>query len=61
MKIYIACALTHVPRGAIFDEHVAFVHSLAEMLKGAGHEVMYALVNTCARQQRSPTCNQAVR
>jgi len=46
MKIYIACALTHVPRGAIFEEHVAFIHALAEKLKSAGHEVMYALVNS---------------
>jgi hypothetical protein len=46
MKIYIACALTHVPRGAIFDEHVAFIHELANKLKSAGHEVMYALVNS---------------
>jgi hypothetical protein len=46
MKIYIACALTHVPRGAIFEEHVAFIHALAGKLKSAGHEVMYALVNS---------------
>lgn len=46
MKIYIACGLTHVPRGAVFDEHVAFIHTLAATLKGAGHEVMYALVNS---------------
>jgi len=46
MKIYIACALTHVPRGAIFEQHIAFIHGLAEELKAAGHEVMYALVNS---------------
>src|SRR5437016_3430664 len=46
MKIYIACGLTHVPRGPIFDEHIAFIHGLAEELKGAGHEVKYALVNS---------------
>src|SRR5215469_1316206 len=46
MKAYIACALTHVPRGAIFEEHVAFIHALAGKLKSAGHEVMYALVNS---------------
>ena len=55
MKIYVACGLTHVPRGAIFDEHVAFIHTLAATLKGAGHEVMYALVNS------DPTCDQAIR
>jgi hypothetical protein len=46
MKIYIACGLTHVPRGAIFKEHTAFIHALAGELKSAGHEVMYALVNS---------------
>jgi hypothetical protein len=46
MKIYIACALTHVPRGAIFEEHIAFIHGLAEKLKTAGHQVTYALVNS---------------
>jgi hypothetical protein len=46
MKIYIACALSHVPRGTIFEEHVAFIHELAGTLTDAGHEVMYALVNS---------------
>jgi hypothetical protein len=46
MKIYIACALTHVPRGAIFDEHIAFIHELAGKLKSAGHKVRYALVDS---------------
>jgi hypothetical protein len=46
MKIYIACALTHVPRGSVFDEHVAFIHALAAALKSADHDVMYALVNS---------------
>ena len=59
MKIYIACALTHLPRGAIFDEHVAFVHSLAEMLKGAGHEVMYALVNSDPQLATKPFDDRA--
>jgi hypothetical protein len=45
MKIYIACALTHVPR-PIFESHVTFIHELAGKLKSAGHEVMYALVNS---------------
>jgi hypothetical protein len=45
MEIYIACGLTHVPRD-VFDEHVAFIHKLAATFKGAGHEVMYALVNS---------------
>jgi hypothetical protein len=34
-----------VPRG-FFDEHVAFIHRIAEELKAAGHDVMYALVNS---------------
>jgi hypothetical protein len=46
MRIYIACALTHEPRGGIFDEHIAFIHELAGKLKMAGHDVMYALVNS---------------
>ena len=46
MRIYIACALTHVPRGAIFEQHVAFIHKIAEKLDSAGHRVMYALVNS---------------
>jgi hypothetical protein len=46
MKIYIAGALTHVPRGAIFEEHIAFIHALAERLKDARHDVMCALVNS---------------
>jgi hypothetical protein len=46
MKIYIACALTHVPRGKIFEEHTNFIHELAKQLKNVGHEVMYALVNS---------------
>jgi hypothetical protein len=46
MRIYIACALTHVPRGTIFEEHIAFIHGLAETLKNAGHHVMYALVDS---------------
>jgi hypothetical protein len=46
MRIYIACALTHVPRGALFEEHISFIHGLAENLKSAGHEVTYALVNS---------------
>ncbi|UGX89844.1 hypothetical protein G6321_00003395 (plasmid) [Bradyrhizobium barranii subsp. barranii] len=46
MRIYIACALTHVPRGPVFDEHVSFIHQLAENLKMNGHEVKYALVDS---------------
>jgi hypothetical protein len=59
MKIYIACALTHVPRGWIFDEHVAFIHELAGTLKGAGHEVMYALVNSDPQLASKPFDDRA--
>ncbi|MCA6124656.1 hypothetical protein J6500_22580 [Bradyrhizobium sp. WSM 1704] len=47
MKIYIACALTHVPRSR-FDEHVAFIHQLADALRSSGHasQVRYALVDS---------------
>lgn len=59
MKIYIACALTHVPRGAIFDEHVAFIHELARTLKSIGHEVMYALVNSDPQLASKPSEERA--
>lgn len=59
MKIYIACALTHVPRGAIFDEHIAFIHELAGKLKSAGHEVMYALVNSDPQLASKPADERA--
>jgi hypothetical protein len=47
MKIYIACALTHVPRDK-FDEYTAFIHTLAAALRGSDtqNEVRYALVNS---------------
>lgn len=46
MRIYIACALTHVPRSH-FAEYAAFLHRLADHLKRCdGHEVKYALVNS---------------
>jgi len=43
MKIYLACALTHVPRDE-FDDYVRFLHDTAEHLKRElGAEVKYAL------------------
>jgi hypothetical protein len=54
MRIYIACALTHVPRGTIFDEHVNFIHQLAEKLKAAGHAVKYALVDSDPQLDSKP-------
>lgn len=44
MKIYIACALTHVPREN-FLEHSNWIHSIANLFKYQ-HEVTYALVNS---------------
>jgi len=46
MKIYIACALTHVPR-THFAEYAGFLHSLAgSVAKDGGNDVKYALVNS---------------
>jgi hypothetical protein len=54
MKIYIACALTHVPRGEPFEQHVQFIHGVAVMLKDAGHDVTYALVNSDPQLAKKP-------
>jgi hypothetical protein len=54
MKIYIGCGLTHVPRGKTFEEHTGFIHTLADQLKEAGHEVTYALVNSDPQLARKP-------
>jgi hypothetical protein len=46
MNIYIACALTHVPR-ELFVEYTAFIHCLGRTLRDAGdNDVAYALVNS---------------
>ena len=46
MKVYIACALTHVPRNH-FAEYASFLHGLAgSVANNGGHEVKYALVNS---------------
>jgi nucleoside 2-deoxyribosyltransferase len=47
MRIYLACGLTHVPRG-LFAEHAQFIHGLAAALRAhtPSHEVKYALVNS---------------
>jgi len=45
MKLYVACGLTHVPR-ELFSEYAARIHALAHALKGRGHDVYYALVNS---------------
>jgi hypothetical protein len=58
MKIYIACALTHVPRNH-FEEYVAFQHRLAETLSGEGHSVKYALVNSDPQLASKPFGDRA--
>jgi hypothetical protein len=46
VKIYIACALTHVPRDT-FQEYSRLIHRLGAALRQeGGHEVSYALVNS---------------
>jgi len=46
VKIYIACALTHVPRDT-FQEYPRLIHRLGAALRQeGGHEVSYALVNS---------------
>jgi hypothetical protein len=45
VKIYIACALTHVPRNH-FSEYAGFLHRLAGELLQNGHEAKYALMNS---------------
>lgn len=47
MKIYLACALTHVPRD-VFGDYCAFLHLLAEHLRGEPprRQVRYALVDS---------------
>src|ERR1700730_1980997 len=58
MKIYIACGLTHVPRN-LFNEHIGFIHQVADTLKSAGHEVTYALVNSDPQLAERPVEERA--
>ena len=60
MNIYIACALTHVP-SSHFDEHVAFIHALADALREGdpGAQVKYALVNSDPQLATRPTGDRA--
>ena len=55
MKIYIASALTHVPRGE-FSDYVKFLHRLAGALRTQpfGHEVKYALANSDRQLAQKP-------
>ncbi len=47
MRVYIACGLTHVPRG-IFSEYVSYLHELAAQFRkiDAIKSVQYALINS---------------
>lgn len=60
MKIYIACALTHVPR-SLFDEHVVFIHRLAKTLRenDPNSEVKYALINSDPQLDTKPAAERA--
>lgn len=60
MKIYIACALTHVPR-EIFSSYVQYLHSLAKSLRELRPdcEVKYALVNSDPQLAGKPTEKRA--
>lgn len=54
MKIYLACALSHVPRD-LFEEYTTFLHGLASALRTtATHEVKYALVNSDPQLANKP-------
>jgi hypothetical protein len=54
MKIYIGCALTHVPR-SIFGDYVIFIHQLAAALHSRrGHSIKYALMNSDPQLAKKP-------
>jgi hypothetical protein len=54
MKIYVACALTHVPRIS-FEEYVSFIHHLVQALQTMeGNNVSYALVNSDPQLAEKP-------
>ena len=58
MNIYIACALTHVPRD-IFHAYSSHIHELANRLKEDGHHVKYALVNSDPQLAKKPKEDKA--
>jgi hypothetical protein len=59
MNIYIACALTHVPRDH-FSEYVEFIHNLAESLTSElHHSVKYALINSDPQLATKPFAERA--
>lgn len=56
LKIYIACALTHVPRGD-FKSYVEEIHTIAASLNK--HTVKYALVNSDPQLAEIPADEKA--
>lgn len=58
VKLYLACALTHVPRDR-FGEYAEFVHALAAQLSAVGHQVKYALVNSDPQLETKPVHERA--
>ena len=60
MNIYIACALTHVPR-QLFENYVTFIHRLATALRScrSHHDVKYALVNSDPQLADKPFSERA--
>jgi hypothetical protein len=60
MKIYIACGLTHVPRG-VFGDYCQFLHSLASHLGSEPkvHRVKYALVDSDPQLAEKPAYQRA--
>lgn len=58
MRIYIACALTHVPRDR-FQGYTRFIHTIAQELTVSGAEVRYALRDSDPRLAEKPVQDKA--
>lgn len=59
MKIYIGCALSHVPR-KYFEEYASFLHNLASSLKnGSENQIKYALVDSDPQLATKPQEDRA--
>ncbi|ELD1719895.1 hypothetical protein QXC78_004641 [Escherichia coli] len=57
MNIYIACALTHVPR-ELFTEYCNWIHYIAQALS-PNHNVQYALLNSDPQLAAKPESNKS--
>jgi hypothetical protein len=57
MNIYIACALTHVPRDK-FNEYSEWIHSIANSIS-IPHDVKYALINSDPQLAKKPDENKS--